>query len=312
METRQVSSTVIEVLHLKNRSNMMQTTQEILTTAQDERLHTLLHTHEAGQPVLALHIGSQQDPGIRRKYRPNEDSLFVVQGAMPSTSPSRPPTPFVLLVVADGMGGQGHGRTASRFAVQSLVAYMSSSLSTRQSAPESLLALLSAGVQHANRVVYERNQQQQTVMGTTMTAVLLSETTASVAHVGDSRLYLYRAPTGLAQITRDHSAVAALVGAGIIEPDEIYTHPRRNQLYRSLGEKATVEVETATLPLAADDILLVCSDGLWEMVHDQQIAAILTTPMQTPRDTAHALIQAALAGGGADNASAIVAEVSQV
>jgi serine/threonine protein phosphatase PrpC len=305
METRQVSSTVIEVLHLKNRSNMMQTTQETLTTAQNERLHTLLHTHEAGQPVLALHIGSQQDPGIQRKYRPNEDSLFVVQGAMPST-------PFVLLVMADGMGGQGHGRTASWLAVQSLVAYMSGSLSTQQSAPESLLALLSAGVQHANRVVYERNQQQQTVMGTTMTAVLVVETSASVAHVGDSRLYLYRAPTGLAQITRDHSVVAALVGAGIIEPDEIYTHPRRNQLYRSLGEKATVEVETATLPLAAGDILLVCSDGLWEMVHDQQIAAILTTPMPTPRDTAHALIQAALAGGGADNVSAIVAEVSQV
>ena len=68
----------------------MQTTQETLTTAQNERLHTLLHTHEAGQPVLALHIGSQQDPGIRRKYWPNEDSLFVVQGAMPSTSPSTP------------------------------------------------------------------------------------------------------------------------------------------------------------------------------------------------------------------------------
>jgi serine/threonine protein phosphatase PrpC len=311
METRQVSSTVIEVLHLKNRSNMMQTTQEALTTAQNERLHTL-HTHEARQPVLALHIGSQQDPGIRRKYRPNEDSLFVVQGAMPSTSSSTPPTPFILLVVADGMGGQGHGRTASRLAVQSLVASMSSSLSTQQSAPESLLALLSAGVQHANRVVYERNQQQQTVMGTTMTAVLLSETTASVAHVGDSRLYLYRAPTGLAQITRDHSVVAALVGAGIIEPDELYTHPRRNQLYRSLGEKATVEVETATLPLAADDILLVCSDGLWEMVHDQQIATILTTPMPTPTVTAHALIQAALAGGGEDNVSAIVVQVSQV
>lgn len=290
----------------------MQTIKDTLITAQNERLDTLLQTKEAGQPILALRIGSQQDPGIRHKYRPNEDSLFIVQGAMPSNSPSPTQTQFALLVVADGMGGQGYGRTASRLAVQSLVAYMSSSLSTRQSAPESLLALLSAGVQQANRVVYERNQQQQTVMGTTMTAVLLSETTATVAHVGDSRLYLYCPPTGLAQITRDHSVVAALVGAGIIEPDEIYTHPRRNQIYRSLGEKATVEVETATLPLAADDILLVCSDGLWEMVHDQQIAAILTTPMQTPRDTAHALIQAALAGGGADNISAIVAEVSQV
>jgi len=290
----------------------MQTTQETLTTAQNERLHTLLHTHEAGLPVLALHIGSQQDPGIRRKYRPNEDSLFIVQGAMPSTSPSTPPTPFVLLVVADGMGGQGHGRTASRLAVQSLVVYMSSSLSTQQSAQASLLALLRAGIQEANRVVYERNLRQHLGMGTTLMAVLLSETTASVAHVGDSRLYRYRPPTGLAQITRDHSVVAALVTAGIIEPDEIYTHPHRNQLYRSLGEQATVDVETTTLALAAGDILLVCTDGLWEMVRDQQIAAILTTPMPTPMDTAHALIQAALAGGGADNVSAIVAEASQV
>jgi serine/threonine protein phosphatase PrpC len=189
---------------------------------------------------------------------------------------------------------------------------MSGSLSTQQSTPKSLLALLSAGVQHANHVVYERNQQQHTVMGTTMTAALVIETTASVAHVGDSRLYLYRPSAGLAQITRDHSMVAALVTAGVIEPDEIYTHPYRNQIYRSLGQKATVEVETASVPLAAGDILLVCSDGLWEMVRDQQIAAILSTPMPTPTDTAHALIQAALAGGGADNVSAIVAEVSTV
>jgi len=189
---------------------------------------------------------------------------------------------------------------------------MSSSLSTQQSAPASLLALLRAGIQEANRVVYERNLRQHTVMGTTMTAVLLNETTASVAHVGDSRLYRSLAPTGLVQITRDHSLVAALVEAGIIAPDDIYTYPQRNQLYRSLGQKATVEVETATLALAAGDILLVCSDGLWAMVRNQQIATILTTPMPTPTDTAHALIQAALAGGGEDNVSAIVAQVSQV
>jgi serine/threonine protein phosphatase PrpC len=306
-----MSSTSIMVLHLNKRRTMMQTIQDTLTIAQGGRLHTLLRTHEVGRTVLALHIGSQQDPGIRRKYRPNEDTLFVAHGTMPSTAPATPPTPFVLLVVADGMGGQGHGRVASRLAVWSLVEYVSRSLSTQQRTPASLLALLSAGVQHANRVVYERNQQQ-TVMGTTMTAVLVSETTASVAHVGDSRLYRYRAPTGLAQITHDHSVVAALVAAGIIAPGDIYTHPRRNQIYRSLGEKATVEVDTATVPLVAGDILLVCSDGLWEMVRDQQIATILTTPMPTPTDTVHALIQAALAGGGEDNVSAIVAQVSQV
>src|SRR5258708_19252229 len=113
-------------------------------------------------------------------------------------------------------------------------------------------------------------------------AGLVREPTASVAHVGDSRLCRYRPPTGLAQITRDHSVVAALVTAGIIEPDEIYTHPYRNQLYRSLGEQATVDVETTTLALAAGDILLVCTDGLWEMVRAQQIAAILPTPIPTP------------------------------
>jgi serine/threonine protein phosphatase PrpC len=171
--------------------------------------------------------------------------------------------------------------------------------------------LLSAGVQYANRVVCERNQEQQTVMGTTMTAALVSETTAYVAHVGDSRLYLYREPTGLAQLTHDHSLVAALVAAGIITPDDIYTHPKRNLIYRSLGVEATIEVDTFTVPLAAGDILLLCSDGLWEMVRDQQIATILTAPTPAPSATAYTLIQAALAGGGEDNVSVIVAQVSK-
>lgn len=105
---------MITVLQLNKRRNMMQKRQDIL--AQDEWLHTLTNADESayrGHPVLALHIGSQQDPGIRRKYRPNEDTLIVMRDAIPAASTSLRPTLFVLLLVADGMGGQGHGRTAS-------------------------------------------------------------------------------------------------------------------------------------------------------------------------------------------------------
>jgi len=262
------------------------------------------------QLSFALRIGAQLDPGIRRKQRPNEDTVLVTHGVMPSTSSS--PKPFVLLAVADGMGGPGHGQQASQLAVQSLVEYVSGFLGSQPRTSEAFLPLLSAGVQYANQAVYKRNQQQHTVMGTTMTAILVSETTAYVAHVGDSRLYLYRKPIGLVQVTRDHSIVAMLVDEGIIAPDDIYTHPKRNQIYRSVGNEANVEVDTFIVPLSAEDILLLCSDGLWEMVRNQQIAAIVSTFMPTPDDTAHALIQAALAGGGEDNVSAIVAQVSKV
>src|SRR5258708_15360655 len=117
---------------------------------------------------------------------------------------------------------------------------------------------------------------------------------------------------GLTQITNDHAVVALLVAAGTIAPDDIYTHPRRNQIYRSLGSEASVEVDATAVQLAVGDSLLLCSDGLWEMVRDPQIAAIVTTRMSTPSDTAHALIHAALAGGGDDNVSAILTQVSNV
>jgi len=285
------------------------------STEHHARLHTLAGADEivdARQPVLTLQVGSHLDPGIRRKHKPNEDTLFVTQGVMPSADTSTPPKPFVLLLVADGIGGQAHGQEASQLAARSLVGYVYGSLCSQQMMPEAFLPLLIAGVQYANRVVHEHNQQQRTAMGTTMTATLVIETTAYVAHVGDSRCYLYREPTGLSQITYDHSLVAALVAAGTIAPEDIYTHPKRNQIYRCLGDEASVEVDAYTVPLAASDILLLCSDGLWEMVRDPQIAAILTTPMSAPSDTAHALIQAALAGGGEDNVSAIVAQVNQV
>ena len=263
------------------------------------------------QQALVLQVGSALDPGIERRQRPNEDTLFVTHGFMPSTSASASPKPFALFMVADGMGGQGHGQEASQLAVQSLVEYVRGSFCSKRVKREALLPLLVEGVQYANRLVHQRNQEQRTEMGTTMTATLVVDTTAYVAHVGDSRLYLYRPTKGLSQITQDHSMVAALVAAGVNQPEDIYTHPMRNLIYRFLGEKSTVEVDGYTVPLAAGDILLLCSDGLWEMVRDRQIAAILTAPMSDPSRKAHALVQAALAGGGVDNVSVIVLQVSK-
>jgi len=263
---------------------------------------------DAQHAVLVLQVGSQTDPGLRRKDRPNEDSIFVTQGIIPSASAS--PKPFALLMVADGMGGHEHGQEASQLAIKSLVTYVSGSLHSQQKRTGDFLSLLREGVEHANCAVYERNQELRTKMGTTMTVCLVVDTTAYVAQVGDSRCYLYHQPAGLSQITQDHSVVAALVKAGVIQPEDIYTHPSRNLIYRCLGEKSHLEVDTFTVQLASGDTLLLCSDGLWEIVRDQQIAAILTTPIPTPSDTAHTLIQAALAGGGEDNVSAIVARVS--
>src|SRR5712691_5000104 len=119
------------------------------------------------QPVLSLRVGSHLDPGIKRKHRPNEDTLLVSQGIMPSASASTLPKPFVLLIVADGMGGQAHGQEASRLAVQSLAEYLSGSLGSQPRKPEDFLPLLTAGVQHANQLVYQHNRQQRDDMGTT-------------------------------------------------------------------------------------------------------------------------------------------------
>jgi serine/threonine protein phosphatase PrpC len=260
------------------------------------------------QPVLALQVGADLDPGLRRKHGPNEDTLFVTHGTIPSVSSI--PTPFALFAVADGMGGHAHGQEASRLAVDTLAKSVCGLLSRQQPRPDAFLPLLIEGVRSANQAVYQRNQGQRDNMGTTMTAALVVDTTAYVAHAGDSRCYLYRPPAGLSQITHDHSIVAALVDVHVIQPEDIYTHPMRNLIYRSLGEKASVEVDGFTVPLTAGDILLLCSDGLWEMVRDPQIAAILSEPAPDASRTAHALIQAALAGGGEDNVSAIVVKVN--
>ncbi|HLZ55673.1 MAG TPA: protein phosphatase 2C domain-containing protein [Ktedonosporobacter sp.] len=256
-----------------------------------------------------LVVGVGLDPGIVRRKAPNEDSLFAIQGTRITEHGTEP---VGLFVVADGMGGHAHGREASRMAIQSISDLVVPVLmrNTDSSQEESFADLLKDGVHRANLAIYQRNRQQEHMMGTTLTGALIVESTAYIANVGDSRTYLYRKSEGLSPLTRDHSIVARMVEDGIITVDDIYTHPKRNQIYRCLGERASVEVDTFVVPLRAGDILLLCSDGLWEMVRDEDMRKIIASSVAHPSQISSMLVQAALSRGGADNVSVVVVYVA--
>ncbi len=291
-----------------------QPTIDMATMTQDSSKSDLDKTvpyavrHLNGQHLGFL-VGTRSDPGIKRKYKPNEDSLFAAQGML---SPSSLPQLFGLFVVADGMGGHANGEDASRLAIQTIADFMLPRLTkTPAMKDEQYIHLLVEGIQQANLAVHQNNVQKHGDMGTTVTATLLVDTVAYVANVGDSRTYLYRPSEGLKKVTVDHSVVASLVEAGIIKPDDIYTHPKRNQIYRSLGEKASVEVDSFTVQLQSGDKLLLCSDGLWDMVRDPKIEAVIKNSDPNPSVTGEALIQSALEGGGEDNVSVIVVHITE-
>ena len=254
-----------------------------------------------------LDIGTGLDAGIKRRGSPNEDSLLAVESI---TSSVTAPYPSGLFIIADGMGGHGNGQEASQLAIRAM---RESILMTLQLGieDEALPELLSEAVQSANRSIYKRNQQRHADMGTTTTVALLWGTTAYIANVGDSRTYIYREVDGLTQVTQDHSTVARLVKRGAISAGDVYTHPKRNEIYRSLGNHPTVEVDTFTVTVQPGDILLLCSDGLWEMVRDAEIEEILRSSASFCSQLCAMLVQAALNRGGKDNISVIAVGVRE-
>jgi protein phosphatase len=144
-------------------------------------------------------------------------------------------------------------------------------------------------------------------LGSTVTAALIIGDVATIANVGDSRTYLLR-DGRLERITQDHSLVARLVDAGVITPEEVRTHPQRNQIYRCLGHKPELDVDTFTVQLQAGDRLVLCSDGLWEMVLDENIQHAVEKA-RTPQKACDVLIEEANRAGGEDNISVIVVEL---
>lgn len=254
------------------------------------------------QAQLRLIVGIGSHPGIVRKNGVNEDNVLGLQDTFDTGAGT---VPVGLFVVADGMGGHKNGQEASRLAVCSVSEVVTPTLLHANTEDVFCEELLQDGVQNANAAIYQHNQQKFT-MGTTITTALVFGSTAFVANVGDSRTYLYRASDGLTQITSDHSHVWQLFKEGCITHEDIYTHPKRNEIYRCLGEGEHVEIDTFQVTLQADDVLLLCTDGLWEMVRDAEIEQIIQNNALHASQMSAKLIEAALRNGGADNVSAVV------
>ncbi len=260
-----------------------------------------------------LDVASDSDAGDIRRSEPNEDSTLVMMFQRIHESVS---TPLGVFIIADGMGGHDNGQMASRLTVSTIAERMSRELLlaplTNENAgevvnpfdEEQLVGLLQGAVEDANAAICKINQRDKTDMGSTITGCMVVGDYAYILNVGDSRTYMTRGDQ-IYRLTTDHSLVQQLVAGGLIEPDEVYTHPQRSQIFRSLGDKLNVQVDIFKQQLHPGDKLLCCCDGVWEMVRDPQIESTLnTTP--NPQAACTQLIDAANANGGEDNISAVV------
>jgi protein phosphatase len=221
-----------------------------------------------------------------RQRRENEDCAFA-----------RAP----VFVVADGMGGAQAGEVAAQIAVEAFSQALPDS-----GTPEERLA---SRVQEANQRIWEqsRTRSEQAGMGTTLTAAYLEDSELAIAHVGDSRAYLFR-DGSLRRLTQDHSLVDELVRRGKLTEEQAAEHPQRSIITRALGAEATVEVDTWTYPVRPGDVLLLCSDGLTSMVAEERVEEILRGTMDL-RSAAQQLIDDANAAGGRDNITVVLSRI---
>jgi serine/threonine protein phosphatase PrpC len=215
-----------------------------------------------------------------------------------------------LFIVADGMGGHAAGEVASGLAIRGaaevvLSAYLTPTLDADAPYDEAQLKeIVKRAILQGNQYVLNEARARGNDMGTTITMALVAGDRAVVGNVGDSRTYLYR-DGELRRISKDHSLVMRLVDLGQITEDDIYSHPQRNAVLRSLGDKPDVEVDLFALRLKPGDSLFLCCDGQWEMTRDARMAEIITQHAD-PQEACDALIVAANEAGGEDNITSVI------
>ena len=237
---------------------------------------------------MRIEGGARSDQG--RVRTSNEDSFVADVGKR-------------LFLVADGMGGHAAGEIASRITAEKVKEIVSAA-----GPGSSMEDLLQLAVQEANAAVHEAQKIQAECrgMGSTLTVLAFSDDRYHVAQVGDSRAYLWRKGS-LTQLTQDHSLVWPLYKSGVITKDDISRNPRKNLITRSIGTQPQVEADLQAGDALEGDLFLLCSDGLTDVLSDDEIAGILSNGKADPQKLTDLLVAAANMGGGPDNITTVIA-----
>ena len=281
--------------------------QDAATTAPltEQQIQTILSVQNPRYELQQLVAACGQSVGRQREL--NEDSLLAFTATMAGNSGN---LPFGLYVVADGMGGHQYGEVASNAAVRTVASYVLRKFHPHlfhikaDTMEESFQEVMQAAVGEAQRAI----QREAPGSGTTLTAALVLGQQITIAHVGDSRAYFIYPDRRIEPITRDHSLVKRLEELGHITSEEAANYPHRNVLYRALGQGEILDPDISTIGFPQPGYLMLCSDGLWGVLTDQDI---LRSIMEAPnlQRACQNLITAANVAGGPDNISVVLVQL---
>ncbi len=239
-----------------------------------------------------MHVYANTDIGKARDM--NQDYYYVAD----ETSPLK------LYILADGMGGYKGGEIASKLATTAAKGYLESNFDSIEHDKESILKLIKSAIEYANMVVYEKSKENKDLegMGTTLEVCLIYNNKIYIGHVGDSRVYRIRKEF-MRKLTQDHSYVEKLVKDGTITKEEAYYHPKKNMLIKALGCTSYVEPDVLVKGFLKDDIIIISSDGLTNMIQDEEIYECIKLDIKNATKN---LIQIANELGGYDNITVII------
>lgn len=224
----------------------------------------------------------------------NEDSFYITEDPFNNVQ---------LFLLADGMGGCNAGEIASKLAITSAKKYIENNFADTPKDRDSLIQLVGSSLEYANMVVYEKalTNKEYSGMGTTLEICLIYNNRAYIGHIGDSRIYRIRKEF-MRKLTQDHSYVQKLLQEGTITKEEAEHHPKKNMLMKALGCNAFAEPDVMIKGFQKGDIIIICSDGLSNMVSQEEIYKIVKDNFETaPKE----LIERANQNGGLDNITII-------